>query len=33
MSVAVFKPTLWSNKIQNALETLTGLRTHCDYQF
>lgn len=33
MSVAVFKPTLWSNKIQNALETLTGLRTHCDYEF
>lgn len=33
MSVAVFKPTLWSTKIQNALETLTGLRTHCDYQF
>lgn len=33
MSVAVFKPTLWSQKIQNALETLTGLRTHCDYQF
>lgn len=33
MSVAVFKPTLWSQKIQNALETLTGLRTHCDYEF
>lgn len=33
MSVAVFKPTLWSTKIQNALETLTGLRTHCDYEF
>lgn len=33
MSVAVFKPTIWSNKIQNALETLTGLRTHCDYEF
>ncbi len=33
MSVAVFKPILWSNKIQNALETLTGLRTHCDYEF
>ena len=33
MSVAVFKQTLWSKKIQNALNTLTGLRTHCDYQF
>lgn len=33
MSVAVFKQTLWSTKIQNALDTLTGLRTHCDYQF
>lgn len=33
MSVAVFKQTLWSKKIQNALDTLTGLRTHCDFQF
>lgn len=33
MSVAVFKQTLWSKKIQNALDTLTGLRTHSDYQF
>lgn len=33
MSVAVFKQTLWSKKIQNALNTLTGLRTHCDFQF
>lgn len=33
MSVAVFKQILWSKKIQNALDTLTGLRTHCDYQF
>lgn len=33
MSVAVFKQTLWSKKIQNALETLTGLRTHSDYSF
>ena len=33
MSVAVFKQSLWSTKIQNALDTLTGLRTHCDYQF
>jgi len=33
MSVSVFKQTLWSKKIQNALNTLTGLRTHCDYSF
>ena len=33
MSVAVFKQTLWSKKIQNALETLTGLRTHSDYEY
>ena len=33
MSVAVFKQTLWSKKIQNVLDTLTGLRTHSDYQF
>ena len=33
MSVAVFKQSLWSTKIQNALETLTGLRTHSDYEF
>lgn len=33
MSVAVFKPTIWSTKIQNALDVLTGLRTHCDYEF
>ena len=33
MSVAVFKQTLWSKKIQNALATLTGLRTHSDYEF
>lgn len=33
MSVAVFKQTLWSKKIQNVLDTITGLRTHCDYEF
>ena len=33
MSVSVFKQTLWSKKIQNALDTLTGLRTHSDLQF
>lgn len=33
MSLNVFKPTLWSKKIQNGLDTLTGLRTHSDYSF
>lgn len=33
MSVSVFKPTIWSKTIQNALDLLTGLRTHCDYEF
>ena len=33
MSVSVFKQTLWSKKIQNALDTLTGLRTHSDLEF
>lgn len=33
MSVAVFKPTIWSTKIQNELDLLTGLRTHSDYEF
>ena len=33
MSVAVFKQTFWSNKIQSVLDTLTGLRTHSDYEF
>ena len=33
MSVAVFKQTFWSNKIQSVLDTLTVLRTHSDYEF
>ncbi|MBP5470309.1 MAG: hypothetical protein J6Z11_13820 [Candidatus Riflebacteria bacterium] len=33
MSIAVFKQTLWSKKIQNQLDTLTGLRKHSDYSF
>lgn len=33
MSVSVFKQKLWSKKIQTALDTLTGLRTHSDYEF
>ena len=33
MSVSVFKQKFWSNKIQSVLDTLTGLRTHSDYEF
>ena len=33
MSVDVFKQELWSRTIQNALDVLTGLRTHSDYSF
>ena len=33
MSVAVFKPELWSKTILNELDTLTGLRKHSDYSF
>jgi hypothetical protein len=33
MSVTVFKQKLWSKKIQTDLDTLTGLRTHSDYEF
>ena len=33
MSVAVFKPELWSRTILNELDVLTGLRKHSDYSF
>lgn len=33
MSVAVFKPELWSTTILNELDTLTGMRKHSDYSF
>lgn len=33
MSVAVFKPEIWSKNIQMNLETITGLRKHSDYSF
>lgn len=33
MSVAVFKPELWSKTIKNELDVLTGLRKHSDYSF
>lgn len=33
MSVAIFKPELWSKTILNELDVLTGLRKHSDYSF
>lgn len=33
MSTKVFKQELWSKQIQNELDTLTGLRTHSDYEY
>ena len=33
MSVAVFKPELWSRTILNELDVLTGMRKHSDYSF
>lgn len=33
MSIAVFKPELWSRTILNELDVLTGLRKHSDYSF
>ncbi len=33
MSVATFKPELWSKTILNELDVLTGLRKHSDYSF
>lgn len=33
MSVAIFKPELWSKVILNELDTMTGMRKHSDYRF
>ncbi len=33
MAIANFQRTVWSAKIQKALETVTGLKNHSDYQF
>lgn len=33
MSVAIFKPELWSRTILNELDTMTGMRKHSDYKF
>lgn len=33
MSVAIFKPELWSKIILNELDTMTSMRKHSDYRF
>ena len=33
MAITNFQRTVWSKKIQTALETVTGLKNHSDYQF
>lgn len=33
MSVAIFKPELWSKTILNELDTITSMRKHSDYSF
>ena len=33
MAITNFQRTVWSAKIQKALETITGLKNHSDYQF
>lgn len=33
MSVAIFKPELWSKVILTELDTMTGMRKHSDYRF
>lgn len=33
MAITNFQRTVWSKKIQTALETITGLKNHSDYEF
>lgn len=33
MAITHFQRTIWSAKIQRALETITGLKNHSDYQY
>ena len=33
MAITHFQRTVWSAKIQTALETTTGLKNHSDYEF
>ena len=33
MAITHFQRTVWSAKIQTALETITGLKNHSDYEF
>ncbi len=33
MAITHFQRTVWSTKIQTQLETISGLKDHCDYKF
>ena len=33
MAISHFQQTIWSKSIQMALETITSLRNHCDFQY
>ena len=33
MAISNFQQTIWSKKIKEALETITSLRNHCDFQY
>ncbi len=33
MSVTNFQQTIWSKKFNQALETITSLRNHCDFKY
>ena len=33
MAITNFQQTIWSKKIKEALETITSLRNHCDFQY
>lgn len=33
MAISNFKQTIWSKSIQMALETITSLRNHCDFEY
>lgn len=33
MAITNFQQTLWSKKIQVQLNTISGLKSHSDYQF
>lgn len=33
MAITNFQQTIWSKKIQKALDTITSLKNHCDFQY